>query len=117
MAKAKTLGCTGPTLTNGAGTARISEGPTSFTGVEADYYWSGTPENTGYAWFGDLDHVNMLKRIVIDKFWVRPVQHLTPGQYWPLPSPDLTDRPPLRAQLGVQGMYSPGIGFESEVLR
>jgi hypothetical protein len=42
MKNALALACTGPTLTNDAGTACIKAGPSSFTGVESDYYWSSS---------------------------------------------------------------------------
>src|SRR5438876_154550 len=40
MEKALALGCSGPTLTNDAGTGGMSAGPSSVNGVEEDDYWS-----------------------------------------------------------------------------
>ena len=75
MEKARDLRCTGPILTNDEGTACISDGPSSFTGVEADYYWSVTTiETNGHAWFGDLDHGNLLNGNVINTLRVWPVR-------------------------------------------
>src|SRR5437867_3141657 len=61
MEKALDMGCSGPTLTNDAGTGCLSEGPSSFTGAEADYYWSSTTlEGQDRAYFGDIDHGHVL---------------------------------------------------------
>ena len=53
VARALELGCTSPSLTNDPGTDCFSVGPTSFSGVQWDYYWSSsaaaaTPSD---AWF------------------------------------------------------------------
>ena len=78
MNNAKALGCTGPTaptLTNDAGTACMTAGPSSITGVESDYYWSGTAlEGSARAWFGDLDHGNLLNGDVTITLRVWPVR-------------------------------------------
>jgi len=75
MKNALALGCTGPTLTNDGGTACISAGPSSFTGVEADYYWSGTAmEANAHAWFGDLDHGHLLNGNLTNTLRVWPVR-------------------------------------------
>jgi hypothetical protein len=75
MANAKELKCTGPMLTNDAGTACISAGPSSFPSVESDYYWSSTPlEGIPQAPFGDLDHGNILKGNLINTLRVWPVR-------------------------------------------
>jgi hypothetical protein len=68
------LGCKGPTLTNDAGDACISAGPTSFVGVEADYYWSNTPEGKDQMYFGDLDHGHTLKGNLFNSLRVWPVR-------------------------------------------
>jgi hypothetical protein len=74
MKNALELKCA-PTLTNDAGTACITAGPASFTGVEADYYWSSTPyEGSPRAWFGDLDHGHLLNGAVIGPLRVWPVR-------------------------------------------
>jgi hypothetical protein len=76
MSKAKDLKCTGPVLTNDAGTACISAGPSSFMDVEADYYWSSTPIEGAnpQAVMGDLDHGNLLKGNLINTLRVWPVR-------------------------------------------
>ena len=60
MAKAKNMMCSYPTLTNDAGTGCVKEGPTSFKGLESDYYWSSVPGDNGNVFMGDLDHGNIL---------------------------------------------------------
>ena len=61
MAKAKGMNCSYPTLTNDAGTECIKAGPSSFTDVESDYYWTSVPVEGGdRVYFGDLDHGNIL---------------------------------------------------------
>lgn len=74
MKNALSLGCTGPTLTNDAGNACISAGPTSFIGVESDYYWSGTTEGEAQAYIGDIDHGHLLKANLINTIRVWPVR-------------------------------------------
>jgi hypothetical protein len=75
MEKALALSCTGPTLTNDAGTACITAGPTSFAGVQADYYWSSTTmEGNPHAWFGDLDHGHLLHGNLSNSLLVWPVR-------------------------------------------
>jgi hypothetical protein len=73
MAKAKDLKCSGPVLTNDAGTACLTAGPSSFMDVESDYYWSSTMEGATVA-FGDLDHGNILKGNSINMLRVWPVR-------------------------------------------
>jgi hypothetical protein len=73
MKNAKDLKCTGPVLTNDAGTACIAAGPSSFAGVEADYFWSSTAEGNTVS-FGDLDHGNLLHGNSIDSLRVWPVR-------------------------------------------
>lgn len=61
MAQAKSLMCSYPTLTDDSGKACVKNGPSSFTGLESDYYWSNTPnEGSGRIFVGDLDHGNIL---------------------------------------------------------
>jgi hypothetical protein len=72
MAKAKDLKCAGPVLTNDAGTACITAGPSSFTGVESDYFWSSSMD-TNVA-FGDLDHGNILHGNAINSLRMWPVR-------------------------------------------
>jgi hypothetical protein len=76
MKNAKELGCApGPDLTNDMGTACMSAGPSSFTGVESDYYWSSTAlEGNERAWLGDLDHGNLLNAAVTSSLRVWPVR-------------------------------------------
>ena len=75
MEKALALGCTGPTLTNDAGTGCISAGPSPFTGVEADYYWSSTTlEGQDRAYFGDIDHGHLLNGALTTSLRVWPVR-------------------------------------------
>jgi hypothetical protein len=73
MGKAKELKCAGPVLTNDAGTACIAAGPSSFTGVESDYFWSSTMEGSTVS-FGDLDHGNLLRGNSINSLRVWPVR-------------------------------------------
>jgi hypothetical protein len=73
MQKAKDLKCAGPVLTNDAGSECIRTGPSSFTGVESDYFWSSTMEGTTVS-FGDLDHGNLLKGNSINSLRVWPVR-------------------------------------------
>jgi hypothetical protein len=68
------VGCMGPTLTNDAGNGCLSAGPTSFIGVEADYYWSNTPEGKEQMYFGDLDHGHTLKGNLFNPLRVWPVR-------------------------------------------
>ena len=75
MKNALALGCTGPTLTNDEGTACISAGPSSFTGVESDYYWSSTVvEGNARAFFGDLDHGHLLNGNLTNTLRAWPVR-------------------------------------------
>ena len=75
MEKALAMGCSGPTLLNDAGTGCMSAGPSSFTGVESDYFWSSTPmEGNPQAVLGDLDHGNLLKANLINTLRVWPVR-------------------------------------------
>jgi hypothetical protein len=74
MKNALAMGCTGPTLTNDEGTGCMSAGPTSFTGVEADYYWSSTPDGNDRATFGDLDHGHLLNGNQFNTVLVWPVR-------------------------------------------
>ena len=75
MEKALEMGCSGPILTNDAGTACISAGPSSFTGVEADYYWSSTTlEGQDRAYFGDIDHGHLLNGALTTSLRVWPVR-------------------------------------------
>jgi len=75
MKNALALRCTGPTLTNDGGTACISEGPSSFTGVESYYYWSSTMvDGNQRAYFGDLDHGHLLQGNLFNSLRVWPVR-------------------------------------------
>ena len=75
MKNAKAMGCSGPMLTNDAGNACISAGPSSFMGVEADYYWSSTPlEGNMRIYFGDLDHGNILNGVPTNSLRIWPVR-------------------------------------------
>jgi hypothetical protein len=76
MAKAKDMQCSpGPMLTNDAGAACIGAGPSSFTAVESDYYWSSTPlEGQPRAYFGDVDHGNLLNGSLVTTLRVWPVR-------------------------------------------
>lgn len=75
MKDALAQGCTGPTLTNDAGTECMSAGPSSFTGVESDYYWSSTTvDNNERARFGDLDHGHLLSGNLFNTLRVWPVR-------------------------------------------
>jgi len=75
MDKALMLGCSGPTLTNDAGTGCLSAGPSSFTGVEADYFWSSTTlEGQDRAYFGDIDHGHLLNGAFTTSLRVWPVR-------------------------------------------
>ncbi len=74
MEKAKALNCTGPVLTNDAGTGCISAGPSPFPDPEADYYWSSTKEGDAQAYLGDIDHGNLLKANLINSVRVWPVR-------------------------------------------
>ena len=75
MEKALALGCSGPTLTNDPGTGCISAGPSSFTTVEADYYWSSTTlEGQERAYFGDIDHGHLLNGAFTTTLRVWPVR-------------------------------------------
>ena len=75
MEKALDMGCSGPTLTNDAGTGCLSEGPSSFTGAEADYYWSSTTlEGQDRAYFGDIDHGHVLNGAFTTPLRVWPVR-------------------------------------------
>jgi uncharacterized protein DUF1566 len=74
MKKALDLGCKGPTLTNDAGDGCLSAGPTSFIGVEPDYYWSSTPEGKEQMYFGDIDHGHTLKGNLFNPLRVWPVR-------------------------------------------
>jgi hypothetical protein len=76
MKDALALGCNGPPLTNDAGTACIGAGPSSFTGVESDYYWSSTTTEGEYprVWFGDLDHGHLLNGVPTNTLRVWPVR-------------------------------------------
>src|SRR5881409_615566 len=75
MEKALDMGCSGPTLTNDAGTGCLSEGPSSFTGAEADYYWSSTTlEGQDRAYFGDIDHGHLLNGAFTTSLRVWPVR-------------------------------------------
>jgi hypothetical protein len=75
MKNALAMGCTGPTLTNDAGTGCMSAGPSSFTGVESDYYWSSTVvEGNQRAYFGDIDHGHLLNGNLFNALRVWPVR-------------------------------------------
>jgi Protein of unknown function (DUF1566) len=74
MKKALDIGCKGPTLTNDEGTGCITAGPSSFTGVEADYYWSSTADGNERASFGDLDHGHLLNGNQFNPLRVWPVR-------------------------------------------
>ncbi len=57
------------------GTGCITAGPSSFTGVEADYYWSGTTlEGQDRAYFGDIDHGHLLNGAFTTSLRVWPVR-------------------------------------------
>lgn len=73
MKNAKDLKCTGPVLTNDEGNACITAGPSSFAGVESDYFWSSTAEGNTVS-FGDLDHGNLLHGNSINSLRVWPVR-------------------------------------------
>ena len=73
MKGAKDLHCSGPVLTNDEGTACIAAGPSSFKGVDSDYFWSSTMEGATVS-FGDLDHGNLLKGNAINSLRVWPVR-------------------------------------------
>jgi hypothetical protein len=78
MKNAKGQGCKGPMLTNDAGTACITAGPSSFAGVETDYYWSSTPVSAtatnSRIYFGDLDHGLVLNGVQTNSLRVWPVR-------------------------------------------
>jgi len=75
MEKALDMGCSGPTLTNDAGTGCMTAGPSSFTDVEADYYWSSTTlEGQDRAYFGDIDHGHVLNGAFTTPLRVWPVR-------------------------------------------
>ena len=75
MEKALEMGCTGPILLNDPGTGCITAGPSSFTGVEADYYWSSTAlEGQDRAYFGDIDHGHLLNGAFTTSLRVWPVR-------------------------------------------
>ena len=75
MDKALMMSCSGPTLTNDEGTWCMSAGPSSFTGVEADYYWSSTTlEGQDRAYFGDIDHGHLLNGAFTTSLRVWPVR-------------------------------------------
>jgi len=75
MEKALEMGCSGPTLLNDVGTGCITAGPSSFTAVEADYYWSGTVlEGQERAYFGDIDHGHLLNGAFTTPLRVWPVR-------------------------------------------
>src|SRR5438034_4110720 len=75
MEKALDMGCSGPTLTNDAGTGCMTAGPSSFTDVEADYYWSSTTlEGQDRAYFGDIDHGHVLNGAFTTSLRVWPVR-------------------------------------------
>ncbi len=75
MEKALDMGCSGPTLTNDAGTGCMTAGPSSFTDVEADYYWSSTTlEGQDRAYFGDIDHGHLLNGAFTTSLRVWPVR-------------------------------------------
>ena len=75
MEKALDMGCSGPTLLNDAGNGCMSAGPSSFTGVEADYYWSSTTlEGQDRAYFGDIDHGHLLNGAFTTSLRVWPVR-------------------------------------------
>ena len=75
MEKALEMGCSGPTLLNDVGTGCITAGPSSFTAVEADYYWSGTVlEGQERAYFGDIDHGHLLNGAFTTSLRVWPVR-------------------------------------------
>ncbi len=75
MKDAKAKGCSGPMLTNDAGDGCLSAGGSSFTGADADYYWSNTPvEGGARIYFGDLDHGNILNGVPTNSLRVWPVR-------------------------------------------
>ncbi|SRR5213593_2875944 len=75
MEKALEMGCSGPTLLNDPGNGCITAGPSSFTGVEADYYWSSTVlEGQERAYFGDIDHGHLLNGAFTTPLRVWPVR-------------------------------------------
>ncbi len=75
MEKALDMGCSGPTLTNDAGTGCMTAGPSSFMDVEADYYWSSTTlEGQDRAYFGDIDHGHVLNGAFTTSLRVWPVR-------------------------------------------
>jgi len=75
MEKALDMGCSGPTLLNDAGNGCMSAGPSSFTSVEADYYWSSTTlEGQDRAYFGDIDHGHLLNGAFTTSLRVWPVR-------------------------------------------
>jgi len=75
MEKALEMGCSGPTLTNDAGTGCLTAGPSSFTDAEADYYWSSTTlEGQDRAYFGDIDHGHVLNGAFTTPLRVWPVR-------------------------------------------
>ena len=75
MEKALDMGCSGPTLTNDAGTGCMTAGPSSFMDVEADYYWSRTTlEGQDRAYFGDIDHGHVLNGAFTTSLRVWPVR-------------------------------------------
>jgi len=75
MKDAKAKGCSGPMLTNDAGDACASAGPTSFKDLEADYYWSSTPvEGGARIYMGDIDHGNILNGVPTNSIRVWPIR-------------------------------------------
>ena len=73
MKDAQELKCQ-PTLTNDAGNACLSAGPSSFTGADSDYYWSSTAVNATRISFADLDHAHILGSVPTNSLRVWPVR-------------------------------------------
>ena len=84
IARAVALGCVfgapapkgPPSLTNDPGTACLSEGPTSFAGVQSSYYWSSSANEVtpNYAWFVNLDNADVFNAVRANVTFVWPVR-------------------------------------------
>ena len=77
IAEAVALSCSNPSLTNDPGTGCLSAGPTSFTGVQSNWYWSSSA-NQGlpvFAWVVDLSNGTVFNEgKVVNSLVVWPVR-------------------------------------------